>query len=459
MSRTIRVVNPATNKLLRSIPMDSEASIEAKVRKAKRAQPAWAKTPWKTKRDAILKFDKLLKAEKRPLAKLLSLETGKPISQALGEVGSVGGRIRFFIDHVKRVASIETPYKDASITEKISYDPLGVVANISAWNYPYFVGANVFIPALLTGNAVLYKPSEFSTLTGIKIANLLHRAGIPKNIFIPILGDGRVGAKLLERPLGGIFFTGSYPTGSRIAKAASKRLTRVQLELGGKDPAYVMEDADPAIAAAGLADGAFYNTGQSCCAIERIYVHRKIHDRFVEAFVNTVRGFRLGDPLDPKTYIGALTRPQRLAFLENQVEDAVRKGAALIEGGRRITRSKGNFFQPTVLINCNHRMRVMREETFGPLIGIQRVSNDSEAIRLMKDTEYGLTAGVYSKKFKNAEKVLSAMDTGSVYWNCCDRVSPNLPWSGRGHSGIGCTLGVHGISAFLQPKAWHLRRS
>ena len=459
MNRTLRILNPATHKELKKIPMDSPTTIEAKVQKAKRAQPAWAKTPWKTKRDALVKFDKLLKAEKRPLAKLLSLETGKPISQALSEVGSVGGRISFFINHAQRVLSDDTPYKDSSVTETISYDPLGLVANISAWNYPYFVGANVFVPALLTGNAVLYKPSEFSTLSGLKIANLLHRAGIPKNIFIPIIGDGRVGAKLIDRPLGGVFFTGSYATGTRIAQAVSKRLTRVQLELGGKDPAYVMEDADPAIAAAGLADGAFYNTGQSCCAIERIYVHKKVYHRFLEAFVETVRGFRVGDPLDPKTYIGPLARPQHLAYLENQTEDAVRKGASLILGGKRLAKQKGNYFAPTVLTNCTHRMRVMREESFGPLIGIQKVSSDAEAIRLMKDTEYGLTAGVYSKKLPHAKKVLAEMDTGSVYWNCCDRVSPNLPWSGRGHSGIGCTLGVHGISAFLQPKAWHLRKA
>jgi len=458
VSRSLNIVNPATGAPIRKVPMDSSASIDAKAARARRAQIDWAKAPWKVRRDALAKFDALLKAEKQPLAKLLSLETGKPISHALAEVGSVTGRIRFFIDHAKRVLSEETPYADDSITERISYDPLGVVANISAWNYPYFVGANVFVPALLTGNAVLYKPSEFSTLTGIKIADLLHRAGVPKAVFIPVLGDGRVGAQLIERPLGGIYFTGSYATGARIAASASKRLTRVQLELVGKDPAYVMEDADPAIAAVGLADGAFYNTGQSCCAIERIYVHKSVYASFVEAFVETVKGFKMGDPLDPATYIGPLTRPQRLGFLENQVQDAVRKGASRVMGGRRVSKSPGNYFLPAVLTDCDHRMLVMREESFGPLIGIQKVSGDAEAIRLMKDTDYGLTAGVYSKHFPHAKTVLDAMDTGSVYWNCCDRVSPNLPWSGRGHSGIGCTLGVHGISAFLQPKAWHLRR-
>jgi acyl-CoA reductase-like NAD-dependent aldehyde dehydrogenase len=459
MSRTLRIVNPATGALVRKVPTDSPSSIETKARKAASAQRAWAEAPWKTRKDALSRFNAELKSRKRELAKLLSIETGKPISQALAEVGSVGGRIRFFIEHTKRVVADDAAYSDAAVTERISYDPLGVVANISAWNYPYFVGSNVFVPALLAGNAVLYKPSEFATLTGVKIASLLHRSGIPRTLFVPVIGDGKVGAKLIDRPLGGIFFTGSYATGSKIAKTASQRLTKIQLELGGKDPAYVMADADPETAAAGLADGAFYNTGQSCCAIERIYVHKSLYRRFMDALVETVRGFRMGDPLDPKTYIGPLTRPQRLPFLEGQVRDAVAKGAKLLTGGRRVPKNPGNYFLPTVLGNCDHRMKVMKEETFGPLIGVQKVASDAEAVRLMKDTEYGLTAGVYSKNLGNAKRVLEKMDTGSVYWNCCDRVSPNLPWSGRGHSGMGCTLGVHGISAFVQPKAWHLKKA
>jgi len=318
------------------------------------------------------------------------------------------------------------------------------------------VGGNVFIPALLAGNAVLYKPSEFASLTGAEIARLLYEAGIPKDVFIPVIGGGAVGAALLEQPVDGVFFTGSVGTGKKIAEAVRGRLVKLQLELGGKDPIYVCEDVDVAKAAAGIADGAFYNTGQSCCSVERIYVNDKIYDAFVEAFVAEVRKFRRGDPADDATYIGPLTRAPQLKVLESQVKDAVKKGAKLIAGGKR-AKGKGNWFEPTVLVNVNHSMAVMRDESFGPIIGIMPARNDAEAVRLMNDTSYGLTAGVYTANRTRAERVLAQLDAGSVYWNCCDRVSPRLPWSGVGDSGIGLTLSTYGIETFTRPKAWHLR--
>jgi acyl-CoA reductase-like NAD-dependent aldehyde dehydrogenase len=255
-----------------------------------------------------------------------------------------------------------------------------------------------------------------------------------------------------------VFFTGSYGTGRKIAEAAGKGMMHLQLELGGKDPVYVAEDVDVAAAAAATADGAFYNAGQSCCSVERIYVHASIHDAFVEAFVAEVKGFVVGDPMDEKTYIGPLTRAPQLELLAHQVADARAKGAHLVTGGHRIDR-KGHFFEPTVLTKVDHSMAVMREESFGPIIGIQKVRDDDEAIAMMNDTEYGLTAGVYTKDGARAQRILSDVDAGSAYWNCCDRVSPRLPWSGRNHSGLGTTLSKSGILAFTRPKAWHLRGS
>ncbi|HZQ60381.1 MAG TPA: aldehyde dehydrogenase family protein, partial [Casimicrobiaceae bacterium] len=334
--------------------------------------------------------------------------------------------------------------------------PLGVVANISAWNYPYFVGSNVFVPALIAGNAVLYKPSEFATLTGMHIARLMHDAGVPQDVFIPVIGDGSTGGALLAQAVDGVFFTGSYATGAKIAASAGKRMIKVQLELGGKDPVYVCDDVDVQAAAAGVADGAFYNTGQSCCSVERIYVHASIHDAFVDAFVQEVKGYRVGDPLDESTYIGPITRRAQLDVLKSQVGDAAKRGATLLTGGR-IIKGKGNWFEPTVLINVNHTMRVMRDESFGPVIGIQKVADDREATTLMNDTEYGLTAAVYTHDEARAKRILRDIRSGSVYWNCCDRVSPRLPWSGIGHSGIGLTLSTYGIQTFTRPKAWHLR--
>jgi acyl-CoA reductase-like NAD-dependent aldehyde dehydrogenase len=231
---------------------------------------------------------------------------------------------------------------------------------------------------------------------------------------------------------------------------------RLQLELGGKDPTYVCDDADAQAAAASLADGAMYNTGQSCCSVERIYVHERIHDAFVAAFVETVRDMKVGDPMSEETYIGAITRAAQLDVLDAQVADAKAKGGALHIGGHRLP-GPGNWYAPTVFSNVNHGMTLMRDESFGPVIGIQRVTDDAQAIELMNDTRYGLTAGVYTPDAARAQRLLAQVNAGSLYWNCCDRVSPRLPWSGYGDSGVGLTLSKYGIQAFTRPRAWHLR--
>lgn len=230
-----------------------------------------------------------------------------------------------------------------------------------------------------------------------------------------------------------------------------------QLELGGKDPMYVTNDnVDVKGVAAAAVEGAFYNNGQSCCAVERVYVHQDVYHAFLEEFVREVKTLKLGDPHEEGVFLGPLTRGEQIKVLENQVMDAVNKGADLLLGGNRADR-KGYYFEPTVLANVNHDMLVMTEESFGPIIGIQMVKDDAEAIELMKDTEYGLTSSVYTDTRERAEEILAEIDSGTAYWNCCDRVSPNLPWSGRGHSGFGATLSHQGIRAFVQPKAYHLR--
>jgi acyl-CoA reductase-like NAD-dependent aldehyde dehydrogenase len=310
---------------------------------------------------------------------------------------------------------------------------------------------------LLAGNAVLYKPSEFVTLTGRAIAQLMTEAGIPQGIFQAVIGTGQVGAVLLEHPLNGVFFTGSYATGCKVASAAAQQLMKVQLELGGKDPVYVAADVEVGAVAPAIADGAFYNTGQSCCAVERIYVHEQIYESFVDAFLATVKNFQIGNPMDEVTYIGPLARSTQLAVLRQQVEDALSKGAKLLWGGDRLERP-GYFFQSPILVDVNHSMWVMRDESFGPIIGIQKVKDDADATHLMQDTPYGLTASVYTPDQARAMRILKQINSGTVYWNCCDRVSPRLPWSGRGHSGIGLTLSTYGIQTFTQPKAWHLRQ-
>ena len=456
MTSSLKITNPATGTLLAEVPADDAASVATKAARARAAQPAWATRPLAERLAMVVAFRGLVVAELETLAATLTAEVGKPLAQSRNELNGFLGRIDFFLAGVEASTADENVFADASTRERIGHQPLGVVANVSAWNYPYFVGGNVFVPALLTGNAVLYKPSEFATLTGLHIARLLHAAGIPVDVFITLVGGGEVGAALIEQKVDGVFFTGSAATGARIAAAVGPRMIRLQLELGGKDPTYVADDADPKAAAESLADGVMYNTGQSCCSVERIYVHEKIHDAFVAAFLQTVASFKVGDPAAEGTYIGAITRTPHLAVLDAQVADALAKGGKLRTGGKRIEQA-GNWFEPTVFTDVNHDMLLMREESFGPLIGIQKVKSDEEALALMNDTRYGLTAGMYTRDEARAEKLLSQVNAGSVYWNCCDRVSPRLPWSGHGDSGVGVTLSRYGIQTFTRPKAWHLR--
>lgn len=455
----LQIINPATGSVIATLPEDTHDSVIAKYRAARAAQPAWAATPLATRLATIGRFREFIVRDVDRLAAILTSEVGKPIRQARNELNGLLPRIDFFLAHAEATLAARTVHDDGDMVETITHEPLGVVANISAWNYPYFVGSNVFVPALLAGNAVLYKPSEYATLTGLEIGKLLHAAGVPQDVFSVLAGGGRVGIELLKEPVDGVFFTGSYPTGRRIAEAVAPRMIKLQLELGGKDPTYVCEDVDVAAAAASLADGAMYNTGQSCCSVERIYVHASIFDAFVAAFVKEVEGFKVGDPTDESTYIGPLTRNQQVKVLQMQVADALAKGAKVLVGGHALDdRPGGHWFEPTVLVNVNHEMAVMREESFGPIIGIQAVADDAEAVRLMNDTEYGLTAGVYCRDEARARRLLAQVNAGSAYWNCCDRVSPRLPWSGVKHSGVGLTLSTEGVTAFTRPKAWHLRR-
>ncbi len=454
---TLQIHNPATGQLIDERPADDAASVAAKAAVARDAQPAWAATPLRERRAAIERFRAALVAERDALATTLTQEVGKPIAQSRNELNGLLPRIDFFLAHAEQAIADETVFDDGGMRERIGHVPLGVVANISAWNYPYFVGCNVIVPALLTGNAVLYKPSEFATLSGLHIARLLHQSGVPNGVMVPLIGSGAVGAALLQQRIDGLFFTGSHATGVKIASALCGKLVKLQLELGGKDPTYVRADADAKVAAESLADGAMYNTGQSCCSVERIYVHETIHDAFVEHFVAAVKAFKVGDPLADDIYVGAITRAPQLAVLDAQVADAVAKGAKLHVGGERLP-GPGNWYAPTVFSEVSHAMELMREESFGPVIGIQKVRSDDEAVALMNDTRYGLTAGVYTQDEAKARELLSRVNAGSVYWNCCDRVSPRLPWSGYGDSGIGLTLSTEGIRTFTRPKAWHLRQ-
>lgn len=451
------IINPATGQLLASLPVDNAESVNEKIKSLQSGQPIWAKVPLEERIAIISRFGELVRENLDDLALVLTQETGKPLQQAKNEITGAHNRIEHIQAQAAKWLSTETVTPDGPTKEEIVYEPLGVIANISAWNFPYNVGYNVFLYALVAGNAVAYKPSEYASLTGLKFREFLWKAGVPKNAFECFTGGPAVGEMLLDADLDGYFFTGSYRTGKYIAKKVAEKLVPVQLELGGKDPLYVMDDVvDVRQAAINAAEGAFYNNGQSCCAVERIYVHEHIFDEFVAAFVTEVNAYPIGDPLDPKTFIGPLTRKDQLDIILDQIQDAVRQGAMLETGGKRWG-EKGFYLQPTVLTGVNHQMAVMKEESFGPVIGIQSVADDKEALAMMKDTQYGLTAAVFSADEKRAKNILEQLPTGTAYWNCCDRVSPNLPWTGRKNSGLGVTLSHLGIRAFTHPKAYHLR--
>ena len=453
----MKIINPATEEVIREVQEDTIESVANKFKLLQSAHPAWKHIAIKDRVAILKKFSELLERNMETLAGILTSEVGKPLQQSRNEITGARTRIKWLTDNAEKYLADEWMTKEKELGEKISYEPLGVVSNISAWNYPWLVGVNVFVPALLAGNTVMYKPSEYAILTGLEIEKFLKLAGVPHDVFQIAIGGGSVGAILLELPFDGYFFTGSYKTGKYIYEKCALKMVPCQCELGGKDPLYVADDVeDMKAVAAATADGAFYNNGQSCCAVERIYVHEKIYDNYIDEFKKEVQSWKIGSPDEDGVYIGPLSRKQQLTFLQTQVNDALQKGAKVITGGHPLKR-QGYFFEPTVLVNVNHGMRIMKEESFGPVIGIMKVSDDEEAVQLMQDTEYGLTASVYSSNRNRAEKILKEINAGTGYWNCCDRVSAALPWSGRKHSGFGTTLSHAGLRAFTRPKAFHFK--
>ncbi|EGG24096.1 aldehyde dehydrogenase [Cavenderia fasciculata] len=453
----LQPVNPATERPIKDIKIDTRATLTQKFERAYLYKKEWKYVSQTEKANMIIKFRDLLVEKVESLANDLTEETGKPITQSKNEIKAVVDRINFFLYNFSSCLAERSVRTTDNFRESLSYEPLGVVGNISAWNYPFFIGLNTIIPALLTGNTVLYKPSEFASITGVNIMNLLYEAGVPESAFQIVLGKSVIGQSMLSLPLDGLFFTGSYNTGKHIAETLGGRMIKTQLELGGKDAAYVHKNVDIKAAARSLADGAMYNTGQSCCSVERIYVDKEIYAEFVVRLTDEVAELQMGiDPKSASTYFGPLTRgPAQIEHMLRLVSDAVVRGAQIALGGGQVKGTPGYFFSPTIIVDVDHSMAVTKEEIFGPMVTVQPVSGPQEAAELMNDTPYGLTGSVYTNDASVADFICDQSNTGTVYWNACDRVSPYLPWSGRGHSGIGSTLGVEGIFSFLKPKARH----
>jgi acyl-CoA reductase-like NAD-dependent aldehyde dehydrogenase len=453
----MQIINPATAEVIREIKEDSREILGAKFQLLKNARFKWSELGINKRVQILQNFSVLLGTHIENLSAILTSEIGKPLQQSRNEINGARTRIQWLTENAGKYLGEEEMSNTPGLSEKISYEPLGVICNISAWNYPWLVGVNVFVTALLAGNTVMYKPSEYAILTGLEIERMLKQSGTPEDVFQVAVGAKKTGEFLLELPFDGYFFTGSYKTGKYIYEKCASKMVPCQLEMGGKDPLYVANDVvDVKQVAEATADGVFYNNGQSCCSVERIYVHEDIYDVYLREFVDTVKSWKIGDPTQSGVYFGPLTRNAQLEILEKQVSDAVAKGARILTGGKRFS-GKGYYFEPTVLTEVTQDMLVMKEESFGPVIGIMKVKNDEEALQLMADTEYGLTAAIYSSDRQRAEKMIRQFNTGSGYWNCCDRVSAALPWSGRKHSGFGSALSHAGFHSFVRPKAWHMR--
>jgi acyl-CoA reductase-like NAD-dependent aldehyde dehydrogenase len=387
----------------------------------------------------------------------ITRQMGKPLIQASREVDTMLDRAETML----RLAPVAL--RDDLLPAKEGFrrymhrEPLGIVLNIPAWNYPLLIAVNVIIPALAAGNAVLIKHARLTPLCGDAFVEAFRKTSLPQDLVASIhVGHATIRKLIDQRAVDFISFTGSVEGGRQVYQAASTQLIDMGLELGGKDPALVCEDANFQYAVENTVDGAFYNTGQSCCAVERVYVMRSIYPRFVDAYVAEVEKYKVGNPEQEATSLGPLAQAKAVTFLEQQVNDAVSRGAKVLTGGQRLP-GPGYYFQPTVLTNVDHTMSVMMEETFGPLIGILPVDSEEEAVRLMNDSPYGLTASIWTEDIARGEALAARTNAGTVYVNRCDYLDPELAWAGIKDSGHGCTLSHLGYQYLTRPKSFHLR--
>jgi acyl-CoA reductase-like NAD-dependent aldehyde dehydrogenase len=453
------VANPATGQLLQTFTCAEANEVNAAVERAHTAQLGWRDTPLAARLRVVREFQRLLNSRKRTIAETITSEAGKPVAEALlTEILVVLDAARFLMQEAPSFLRDE-PVPHGSIATKtkrgyIVRGPHGVVGIISPWNYPFSIPATQVLSALVTGNAVVLKPSELTPLSSLALADLLTEAGLPPNVFQVVLGDGATGAALVESPVDKLVFTGSVATGNRIAQSAAARLLPVVLELGGKDPMIVLEDANLDAASSGAVWGAFVNAGQTCLSVERCYVQRGIYDKFVSACVEKTRQLRVGNGMEPDTDVGPLIHERQLHIVEQQVDDARLRGARVLLGGERLSSLGKNFYAPTVLADVNHEMKIMRDETFGPALPIMAFETEDEAVRLANDSEYGLAASVWTGDRARGERLARQINAGTVMINdavSCFGIS-EAPHGGVKASGIGRTHGRFGLEEMVRVK-------
>jgi acyl-CoA reductase-like NAD-dependent aldehyde dehydrogenase len=461
MPGRLRTITPVDGSVYVERPLSDRREIGAMVERARRAQLTWRSVPL-TERIALLDAAVVSFVRSRDeIAPEITWQMGRPLRDAPGEVRGFEERARFMLDAApEALAEISLPEK-TGFARFIRREPLGLVVTIAPWNYPYLTAVNSVVPALAAGNAVILRHSSQTPLCAERFAEAFAAAGLPPGVFQFVHAEHEdVEWLVRELPVDHVAFTGSVGAGRAVQRAATAwRFPSLGLELGGKDPAYVRPDADLGHAVAGLVDGAFFNAGQSCCGIERIYVHETVYRPFVEAFIETARTYRLGDPRDAATTLGPMVRATAAELVRSQVGEAIAAGAKpLLDPSGFPADAPGTpYLAPQVLTDVDHSMRIMTEETFGPAVGIQKVAGDDEAVALMNDSAYGLTASIWTADVEAAVAIGDRVETGTWFQNRCDYLDPGLAWTGVKDSGRGCTLSRVGYESLTRPKSFHLR--
>lgn len=454
---SINLVNPATEETFRSLPMTSEAELGAILERLRTAQRKWRDLPIAERVEICRGFVDAFRSARENVALDITRQMGKPLSQARREVDTMLDRADTMLRLAPAALEDEILEPRPGFARFIRHEPLGIILDIPAWNYPLLIAVNVVIPALLAGNAVLIKHARLTPLCGDAFIDAFRQTSLPADLVASVhVSHDTVTSLIASRAVDFISFTGSVEGGREVYRQASAQLLDMGLELGGKDPALVCEDANFDFTVPNLVDGAFYNAGQSCCAVERIYVARPLYAKFVDAFVAEVRKYVVGDPEDPATGIGPLAQPKALDFLKHQVDQAVQQGAKLLTGGKRAPK-RGYYFEPAVLVDVDHRMSLMTEESFGPVIGIMPVDSEDDGIRLMNDSPYGLTASIWTEDAERGQALATRIAAGTVYVNRCDYLDPELAWVGIKDSGHGCTLSRLGFHYLTRPKSFNIR--
>lgn len=438
----------------------SEAEIAAAVAAARKAQAEWARVPVAERARVLSRAVDAMLAMREEIGPELSRQMGRPVRYAGGELNGFEERARYMIAIAGSALAPVVPEAKAGFRRYVAREPVGLVLTVAPWNYPYLTAVNSVVPALMAGNAVLLKHAAQTLLVGDRFQAAMDQAGLPRGLFRALaLSHEATLALIRSGAVDQVCFTGSVAAGRTIEQAAAGTFAGVGLELGGKDPAYVRPDANLAHAVENLVDGSYFNSGQCCCGIERIYVHADVYERFLDGFVALTRTYVLDDPLDPATTLGPMAQPRLAATVRDHIAEARAKGArALIDTtafGRDVPGS--SYLAPQVLVDVDHSMKVMMEETFGPVVGIMKVKDDAEAVRLMNDSPYGLTASIWTRDMDAAERLGARVETGTVYMNRCDYLDPGLAWTGVKDTGRGATLSRVGYESLTRPKSYHLR--